>query len=200
MLVSSCVLLAALTARPQPTQPPNKSWDVKLVNGGSSHTLKIPEGQSVLQAAELAGLLPGSDCQRGRCLSCAARVLGGSKFSLAVDADTALCEEAHVDGIVLLCSAFPRGYASNTPRRSSATATAPHRTRSCLFAQARFGARAGCGRRCVGNPVRASISARLAASATERAARAHDTLPLARRPHRPSGAVHAEPRVALARY
>ena len=37
------------------------------------HTLRVAEGTPVLWAAEAAGLLPGSDCRRGRCLSCAAR-------------------------------------------------------------------------------------------------------------------------------
>ena len=86
-----------------------KTWDVALTHRGERHVLQVRESQSVLAAAEEAGLLPGSDCRRGRCLSCAARVRGGPPFSLCVDEDTALCTEAHVDGIVLLCSAFPRG-------------------------------------------------------------------------------------------
>ena len=98
------------TAMVLPSSNPSRVWDVTLVSADEQrHTLSVAENQSVLRAAELAGLLPCSDCRRGRCLSCAARVVSGSKFSLAVDSDTALCDEAHVEGIVLLCSAYPRG-------------------------------------------------------------------------------------------
>ena len=86
-----------------------KVWDVTLHHQGEKHRLEVLETQSVLAAAEEAGLLPGSDCRRGNCLSCAARVRGGAPFALRVDEDTALCAEAHVEGIVLLCSAYPRG-------------------------------------------------------------------------------------------
>ena len=46
---------------------------------------------------------------RRRCLSCAARVIEGAPFSLRVDGCTALCDEAHAEGLVLLCSAFAVG-------------------------------------------------------------------------------------------
>ena len=105
--VIAALALASSSAALVPLAP--RSWDVTLLRGDERHTLRVNEGQSVLKAAEAAGLLPGSDCRRGRCLSCAARVVGGDKLSLAVSSDTALCDEAHVDGIVLMCSAFPRG-------------------------------------------------------------------------------------------
>lgn len=92
---------------PQPRAA--KSWIVTVRRGEERHDLRVAETESVLVAAERAGLMPGSDCRRGRCLSCAARVLGGAAHTLLVDGSTALCEEAHVEGIVLLCSAFARG-------------------------------------------------------------------------------------------
>lgn len=88
----------------------SRSWDVTLITRENQrHTLRVAESESVLAVAEAAGLLPGSDCRRGNCLSCAARVVAGSPFALSVATDTALCTEAHCEGIVLLCSAFPRG-------------------------------------------------------------------------------------------
>ena len=87
-----------------------KGWDVTLCSSsGERRTLHVPDGCSVLSAAEAAGLLPGSDCRRGRCLSCAARVKAGAPFSLRVASDTSLCDEAHAVGIVLLCSAYACG-------------------------------------------------------------------------------------------
>jgi ferredoxin len=84
----------------------SRSWPVVLFDvTGTAHELQVMESQSVLQAAEVAGLLPGSDCRRGRCLSCAATVISGAPFSLQVAGDSALCEEAHSEQLVLLCSA-----------------------------------------------------------------------------------------------
>lgn len=85
------------------------AWDVVLHRDGATSTLTVPEGVAVLSAAEAAGLLPGSDCRRGRCFSCAARVRSGAPFSLSVMPDSALCEEAHLEGVVLLCSAYVCG-------------------------------------------------------------------------------------------
>ena len=67
-------------------------------------------GGNLLRAVERAGLLPASDCRRGNCLSCAARVLDGAPYSLQMKRDaTSLCGEAHDDGVVLLCSAHAVG-------------------------------------------------------------------------------------------
>ena len=83
--------------------------DVRTADG-EWHTLRgLDESTSVLAAAEAAGLLPGSDCRRGRCFSCAARVLSGAAFSLRVKDSTALCREAHDSDLVLLCSAYACG-------------------------------------------------------------------------------------------
>ena len=86
-----------------------KAWDVVVHRAGEKYQLSVPENQPVLAAVEAAGLLPGSECRRGRCLSCAARVTAGEPFSLRVASDTALCEAAHAEDLVLLCSAFVCG-------------------------------------------------------------------------------------------
>lgn len=105
VVLALCLLPAARAFALRP--PP--AWDVVLHRDGSAQTLRVPEGVAVLHAAEAAGLLPGSDCRRGRCFSCAARVRTGSPWSLRVADDSALCEEAHVAGVVLLCSAYVCG-------------------------------------------------------------------------------------------
>ena len=105
-MLASIVIAAGIVASGGPDV---KAWDVKLRLGTERHTLRVAEGMSILTAVELAGLLPSSDCRRGNCLSCAARVVGGAPFSLAVSGTTALCDEAHSTGLVLLCSAFACG-------------------------------------------------------------------------------------------
>ena len=82
---------------------------VSLEGGANRQTLKVHESQSILSAVERAGLLPTSDCRRGRCLSCAAKIVSGAPYSLRVASDTALCDLAHARGLVLLCSAFATG-------------------------------------------------------------------------------------------
>ena len=86
-----------------------RAWEVTLLRGSARHTLKVSEQEPLLAAVERSGLLPGSDCRRGNCLSCAARVVSGAPFSLRVASDTALCEEAHTLGLVLLCSTYAVG-------------------------------------------------------------------------------------------
>uniref|UniRef100_A0A7S4F9M2 2Fe-2S ferredoxin-type domain-containing protein n=1 Tax=Chrysotila carterae TaxID=13221 RepID=A0A7S4F9M2_CHRCT len=86
-----------------------RAWPVTVHIGRQAHVLRVPEGQPVLLALEAAGLLPGSDCRRGNCLSCAARIINGAPFSLRVRDNTALCSEAHESGFVLLCSAYVCG-------------------------------------------------------------------------------------------
>jgi len=88
--------------------PHHRTWPVHVHVGDACHELSVPEHQPLLAAVEAAGLLPGSDCRRGTCLSCSALVEAGAPFSLRV-ADTALCAEAHTRGIVLLCSAYACG-------------------------------------------------------------------------------------------
>ena len=91
------------------TAPASRYWTVSMLRGAERHQLRVPENEPLLTAVERAGLLPSSECRRGRCLSCAARVLEGAPFSLRVDGCTALCDEAHAEGLVLLCSAFAVG-------------------------------------------------------------------------------------------
>lgn len=102
-------MLALLLAAAAPLAHALRVYDVKLHRDGAVHTLRVPDNVPVLHAVEAAGLLPGSDCRRGNCLSCAARVRCGNPFSLRVADDSALCEEAHVEGVVLLCSSYVSG-------------------------------------------------------------------------------------------
>ena len=87
----------------------SRRWDVTMRRGDERHTLKVAEDEPLLAAAEKAGLLPSSECRRGNCLSCSARVIDGAPFSLRVEGCTALCEEAHAVGLVLMCSAYVVG-------------------------------------------------------------------------------------------
>jgi ferredoxin len=86
-----------------------RSFDVTFRRDGEEHTLRVPEGMPILQAAEAAGLMPMSECRRGNCLSCVATVVSGAPFSLRVSDSTALCQLAKAAQLVPLCSAFVTG-------------------------------------------------------------------------------------------
>lgn len=77
---------------------------VELVNRDRL-TLAVSEGQTILEAAEQAGLRLPVGCRFGACITCAARLIGGE-----VDQAEAKClKPAQVAaGYVLLCVAYPR--------------------------------------------------------------------------------------------
>ena len=78
----SAVLAGALQSPRLPLRRASESdatWAVEVTTPlGDTHTLEVPERHNLLRAVERAGLLPASDCRRGNCLSCAARVLDGA--------------------------------------------------------------------------------------------------------------------------
>jgi ferredoxin len=77
---------------------------VALING-VSHTFPCREDQTVLAAAEAAGVDLPSSCCSGVCTTCAARLSEGSVHqpdAMGVKA------ELQQQGFALLCVAFPR--------------------------------------------------------------------------------------------
>ena len=61
-------------------------------------------GDTVLQTARLAGLVPPSSCETGSCATCMARLVEGSVRMINNDA---LTEEEVADGWVLTCQSLP---------------------------------------------------------------------------------------------
>ena len=60
--------------------------------------------EPLLTQLESIGLRAPSDCRRGNCLSCAARLLPDSSFNYEEDPATFLCREARDAGYILTCS------------------------------------------------------------------------------------------------
>jgi ferredoxin len=72
---------------------------------GTSHTFPCGEDQTVLAAAEVAGVPLPSSCCSGVCTTCAARLLEGSVHqpdAMGVKA------ELQEQGYALLCVSYPR--------------------------------------------------------------------------------------------
>lgn len=80
-------------------------YTVEIQHEGQTHTLQVPDDQTILAVAQTAGLNLPSSCNAGVCTTCAAQILEGSvdqAEGMGVSPDL----QAH--GYVLLCVAYPR--------------------------------------------------------------------------------------------
>lgn len=78
---------------------------VEIQHQGNTHTLTVPEDQTVLSAAQAAGLDLPYSCSAGVCTTCAAQILEG-----AVDQTDGMgvSPELQAQGYALLCVSYPR--------------------------------------------------------------------------------------------
>ncbi|OLP19963.1 ferredoxin [Leptolyngbya sp. 'hensonii'] len=83
-----------------------KTYTVEINYRGETHTIQVPEDQTVLSAAYEAGLdfLPNS-CNAGVCTTCAAQLIEGT-----VDQSDGMgiAPEIREQGFALLCVSYPR--------------------------------------------------------------------------------------------
>lgn len=88
------------------TAPPmSDTFTIVCELDGASHSFPCRADQTVLSAAEAAGVLLPSSCCSGVCTTCAARVSEGTVHqpdAMGVKA------ELQAEGYALLCVAFPR--------------------------------------------------------------------------------------------
>lgn len=82
-----------------------KSYTVEILHQGSSYILSVPETETVLEAAQAAGLDLPFSCSAGVCTTCAAQLLSGE-----VDQSDGMgiSPELREQGYALLCVAYPR--------------------------------------------------------------------------------------------
>jgi ferredoxin len=83
----------------------SNSYTVEIQHQGNTHRLTIPENQTILSAAQEAGLDLPYSCSAGVCTTCAAQLLEGS-----VDQTDGMgvSPELQAQGYALLCVAYPR--------------------------------------------------------------------------------------------
>ncbi|OUL34495.1 ferredoxin [Nostoc sp. T09] len=81
-----------------------KTYNVELQHQGKSHTLQVPENETILAVADQAGLELPSSCHAGVCTTCAGKIISGS-----VDQTDGMgvSPELQKQGYVLLCVAKP---------------------------------------------------------------------------------------------
>lgn len=83
----------------------SNTYTVEIQHQGQTHTLTVSETQTILSAAQDAGLDLPYSCSAGVCTTCAAQVLEGS-----VDQTDGMgiSPELQAQGYALLCVAYPR--------------------------------------------------------------------------------------------
>ncbi|CAM9777150.1 unnamed protein product [Discosporangium mesarthrocarpum] len=84
------------------------SWDVDVELHGDHTTLKVYQGDTFLEAAEMAGLTVSYDCRRGNCISCAAKICEDSTSNLVTFAQERSAT-SDPEGYILTCCSFPIG-------------------------------------------------------------------------------------------
>ncbi|MBC1241972.1 2Fe-2S iron-sulfur cluster-binding protein [Nostoc sp. 2RC] len=82
-----------------------KTYTVEIHHQGQTHTLQVPENETILSVAEAAGLELPASCHAGVCTTCAGQISQGT-----VDqADgMGVSPDLQKQGYVLLCVAKPR--------------------------------------------------------------------------------------------
>ena len=83
----------------------SNTYTVEIQHQGTTHTLSVPEDQTVLVAALAAGLDLPSSCNAGVCTTCAAQILEGT-----VDQTDGMgiSPALQSQGYALLCVSYPR--------------------------------------------------------------------------------------------
>lgn len=75
----------------------------------SRQSFEIQDGETILEAANRAGISLPSNCRSGTCRTCMARVWSGRvDHGNEYDDELALTSEEYAAGYRLLCSAFAR--------------------------------------------------------------------------------------------
>ncbi|MCU0570719.1 MAG: 2Fe-2S iron-sulfur cluster-binding protein [Oculatellaceae cyanobacterium Prado106] len=82
-----------------------KTYSVEFHHQGNTHTLNVAENQTILSAANAAGIELPSSCNAGVCTTCAAQILEGT-----VDQSEGMgvSPELQEQGFALLCVSYPR--------------------------------------------------------------------------------------------
>jgi ferredoxin len=78
---------------------------VEILHQGSTHTLAVPEDQTILSVADAAGLDFPSACNAGVCTTCAAQVMSGT---VEQSEGMGLSPDLQAQGYALLCVSYPR--------------------------------------------------------------------------------------------
>ncbi len=83
----------------------SQTHSVTIHHDGKTDTIQVPEGTTVLQAAEDAGLSLPSSCYAGVCTTCAVKVISGD---IDQSAGAGISPEVQQEGYSLICIAYAK--------------------------------------------------------------------------------------------
>lgn len=83
----------------------SNTYTVEIQHQNTTHTLTVAEDQTILSAAQDAGLDLPFSCSAGVCTTCAAQVLSGS---VEQSDGMGISRDLQDQGYALLCVAYPR--------------------------------------------------------------------------------------------
>ncbi len=98
-----------------------------------SQTITVDDGDTILEAAILAGIDYPCGCQSGTCGSCKSNLFAGT-VEMMPYADLALSEAERAEGLILACRAAPREDCTVEWPVPDEPADHPHRTVACRVA------------------------------------------------------------------
>lgn len=80
-------------------------YTVTIQHQGKTHTLDVPDDQTILQAAQDAGIELPFSCSAGVCTTCAAQL---SQGTVEQSEGMGLSPDLQAEGYALLCVSYPR--------------------------------------------------------------------------------------------
>jgi ferredoxin len=83
----------------------SNTYTVEINHQGQTHTIQVAESQTILDAAQNAGIDLPFSCSAGVCTTCAAQILSGE---VEQNDGMGVSPELQAEGYALLCVAYPR--------------------------------------------------------------------------------------------
>ena len=111
----------------------------KVAVRNAARVIEVGPGETILEAAILAGIDYPCGCQSGLCGSCKSRLLAG-EVEMAPWADSALSDRERAAGLILACRAEPRADCAVAWPVADETADHPRREIDCRVAGAEMAA------------------------------------------------------------
>lgn len=84
------------------------TYTVEIQHQGQTYTLQVPEDQTILDAAQEAGLNLPSSCTAGVCTTCAGQILNYTEGCVEQGDGMGVGPALQAQGYSLLCVAYPR--------------------------------------------------------------------------------------------
>lgn len=83
----------------------SNTYTVEIRHQGQTHTIEVPESETILKVAHDQDIDLPSSCYSGVCTTCAAKLIEGE---VSQEDGMGVSPELQADGYALLCVAYPK--------------------------------------------------------------------------------------------